>query len=258
MPPQRLQKILAQAGIASRRACERYILDGRVKVNGEIFSTLGSKADPGRDLIEVEGHGRLQREENVYIALHKPRLVVSTVVDPEGRATVLRVIDQSRAVGPRQFEGKLPRIFPVGRLDYDAEGLILLTNDGDLTHKLLHPRQHVPKTYMVRVRGSVAAASVEKLRRGIRLRESSGKLSPPTSTAEVQVIKEGASNTWVEMTIFEGRNHQIKRMWEAVDPRHTVSRLIRTSFAGIRLASLPNAAWRFLRPDEVTMLQRWQ
>ncbi|MED5464799.1 MAG: pseudouridine synthase [Myxococcota bacterium] len=255
MAEERLQKIIAAAGITSRRNAEQYILDGRVSVNGTVVNELGSKADPDRDEIRVEGFGKLSAQPKVYIALHKPVLVMSTVKDPEGRQTVLDVIESTRAQGHRQFEGALPRIFPVGRLDFNAEGLILLSNDGDLMHRLLHPRQHVPKTYAVKVRGRPDAKSLERLRNGVRLQNEDGSLTPKTLPSEVQITKQGPSNTWLEMTILEGRNHQVKRMCAAVG--HTVSRLIRTDFGGISLDPLPPGAWRFLSAVEIAQLEGW-
>lgn len=252
---ERLQKILAQSGVASRRAAEKLIVDGRVRVNGEVVSTLGAKADSEADTIEVEGHGTLSAEPLVYVLLHKPPQVVTTVHDPEGRHTVLDVMEMSRARGKRQFEGRMPRIYPVGRLDFDAEGALILTNDGELTHRLLHPKGQVPKTYLVKVRGRPEAKQLERLRRGVRLKDADGKLERPTRPAEVQVAKLGPSNTWLELTLFEGRHHQVKRMCEAIG--HGAVRLIRTDFAGIPLDDLPTGGWRYLRADELKRLRGW-
>ena len=201
---QRLQKILARAGVASRRAAETMIADGRVRVNGKVVSELGAKADTQKDTVEVDGIGVLRAEPLVYIALHKPVHVVSTVHDPEGRTTVLQLLEQSRAMGSRQCEGELPRVYPVGRLDFDAEGLMLLTNDGDMAQAMLHPRNHVPKTYMVKVRGRPDARALQRLRTGLRMRNDDGTWSRPTAPAEVSVAKEGNTNTWLELTIAEG------------------------------------------------------
>ena len=255
MASERLQKILAAAGIASRRAAERFIRDGRVKVNGAVVSTLGSKADPRTDRIEVEGHGVLEPEPQVYIAMHKPTGVVTTLDDPEGRPTVMSVINRSRAVGTKQHEGNLPRVFPVGRLDWDAEGILLLTNDGELANALLHPRHHVPKTYVVKIKGRPEAEALRRLTKGVRLKLEEGGLSRPTAPAEVRVIRESPANTWLELTIHEGRHHQIKRMCEAVG--HFVIRLIRIEFGGIGLDPLPAGAWRFLTNTEIKRLKAW-
>ena len=256
MAQQRLQKIIAEAGLASRRAAEKLITDGRVRVNGKIVKELGSKADATGDRIEVEGHGVLSAQPHVYVALHKPIHVISTVRDPEGRDTVIEVIERTRAVGKRGYEGELPRLFPVGRLDFDAEGLILLTNDGDLSNRLMHPRNHVPKTYLVKVKGRPDPKGLKRMAQGIRLLEPDGRASRRrTKPADVRIFKEGRANTWIEMTITEGRNHQIKRMCEAVGLM--VIRLIRTEFAGISIDPLPAGAWRFLSHDEVESLRRW-
>ncbi|HET6345513.1 MAG TPA: pseudouridine synthase [Myxococcota bacterium] len=256
MATERLQKIIAKAGLASRRAAEQLILDGRVRVDGEVVWELGSKADPVAQTVEVDGHGVLRAEPLVYIALHKPEHVVSTVHDPEGRATVLQLLEQSRAMGARPYEGNMPRIYPVGRLDFDAEGLILLTNDGALSHAMLHPKRHVPKTYMVKVRGRPDDVALERLRSGVRLRNEDGTWTHHTAPAEVRVVKEGRTNTWLELTLFEGRNHQVKRMCDAIG--HFTIRLIRTDFGGVELGDLPPAAWRFLTHPEIKQLKAWR
>jgi 23S rRNA pseudouridine2605 synthase len=255
MPQERLQKILARAGVASRRAAESYITEGRVRVNDVVVDTLGAKADPQRDKIEVQGLGILKAEPLVYIAMHKPPYVVSTVRDPEGRMTVMDVIRKSRATGKRQYEGDLPRLYPVGRLDFDAEGLILLTNDGALTQKLLHPKFHAPKTYVVKIEGRPEETTLQRLREGVRLKQEDGSRSRPTAPAEVRLVKKSPANTWVEVTVIEGRNHLIKRMFEAI--RHQVLRLIRVDFGGVEIGDLPTGAWRFLTPDEVHTLKHW-
>lgn len=255
MAEERLQKIIAAAGLTSRRNAEQYIVDGRVTVNGKVVTELGTKANTAHDEIRVEGFGVLSQQARVYIALHKPALVMSTAKDPEGRRTVLDVIESSRALGKRQFEGELPRIFPVGRLDYNSEGLLLLTNDGELSNRLIHPRHHVPKTYAVKVRGRPDARSLDRLRTGVRLKNEDGSPGPRTLPAEVKVTKEGPSNTWLEMVLFEGRNHQVKRMCDGIG--HSVSRLIRIDFGGISVDPLPPGAWRFLTPDEVHHLKAW-
>ncbi|MEE8408020.1 MAG: pseudouridine synthase [Myxococcota bacterium] len=257
MALERLQKILAAAGVASRRAAEKYVTDGRVKVNGKIVRELGAKADTATDAIEVQGFGVLTKEPLVYILLHKPPGVVTTVSDPEGRQTIIDVLQMSRAVGNRQYEGSLPRVFPVGRLDFDTEGVLLLTNDGELANQLLHPRHHVPKTYVVKIKGRPAPKQLERLRRGVRLKEKTGRLSRrPTAPAEVQVIRNSKVNTWLELTIVEGRHHQVRRMCQAIG--HSTLRLIRTEFGGLQVESLPTGAWRFLSVAEVEMLRAWQ
>jgi 23S rRNA pseudouridine2605 synthase len=256
MAQERLQKIIARAGISSRRAAESLIREGRVRVNGQVTRELGTRADPQQATVEVDGHGVVQAEPPVYIMVHKPPYVVSTAHDPEGRHTILEVVEKSRAAGPRQYEGGLPRVFPVGRLDFDAEGLILLTNDGPLTHAMLHPRRHVPKMYMVKVRGVPNAAALQALRTGVRMRRDDGTLTPLTAPAEVRLVKQTRSNSWLELTLFEGRNHQVKRMCDAVG--HSVNRLIRVDFGGVELGDLPTAAWRFLTHPEIKLLKQWQ
>lgn len=251
---ERLQKLIAQAGIASRRAAERLIVDGRVRVDGIVQRELGTRASRQQE-IAIDGLGTLHAEPKVYIALHKPEKVISAVTDPEGRDTVTDVIAASRAMGPRQHEGDLPRVYPVGRLDFDAEGLLLCTNDGALTQTLLHPRFHVPKTYMTKVSDEVPTRGLERLRNGVRLREPDGRLSRRTAPADVEVVPTKGKNTWLEITVVEGRNRQIKRMCEAIG--HPVLRLVRTSFAGILLDDLPSGAWRFLTTAELQTLQQW-
>ncbi|MBT6176967.1 MAG: rRNA pseudouridine synthase [Deltaproteobacteria bacterium] len=256
MAKERIQKIIAKAGIASRRKAETFITDGRVRVNGKLVTELGTKADLKHDNITVEGYGRLNPEPLVYILLHKPIHVISTAHDPEGRATVLEVIEKTRAMGKRSYEGELPRIYPVGRLDFDAEGLILLTNDGDFANQMTHPRYHVPRTYAVRIGGTPDDRALERMRRGVRLQNPDGSFTRPTAPAEVQITKRGSSNAWLEMTIFEGRNHQIKRMCLAIG--QTVNRLIRTDFGGVEIGEMQPGAWRFLTPDEVHGLKNWK
>jgi 23S rRNA pseudouridine2605 synthase len=256
MVQERLQKIISQAGLTSRRKAEEFITQGRVKVNGVMVNVLGSRADPKKDTIEVDGFGTLHRAKPVHVALHKPIHVISTVEDPEGRPTVVECLEERRAIGKRQFEGEMPRVFPIGRLDFDAEGLILLSNDGTLANELLHPRHHVPKTYLVKIRGGVDANTLERLKEGVRLSDEHGRLEKrKTKPADVTIFKEGPANTWLELTITEGRNHQVKRMCEAV--RLFVIRLIRTEFAGISIDPLGPGEWRFLSQGEVKKLKAW-
>lgn len=256
MSKDRLQKILARAGIASRRKSEEYITGGRVRLNGRLVTELGSRADPATDLIEIEGHGRVEAERTAYILLHKPASVVTSMSDPERRTTVLDLLMQSRARGKRIFEGELPRVHPVGRLDYDTQGALVLTNDGELTHRLLHPKHHVPKTYMVKVQGSPNDAALERLRAGVYLGEPGRRGQGfRTKACDVRVAKHSPSNTWLEMSLNEGRNHQVKRMCEAVG--HRVIRLIRTEFAGLEVDDLEPGAWRFLTREEVAGLKAW-
>ena len=252
----RVQKLIAQAGIASRRAAEQYIVGGRVSVNGKRVCALGVRADDRRDRVEVDGIGVLRREPLVYLAVHKPTHVMSTAHDPEGRQTVLDLVHSRRAMGRGAPEGELPRVYPVGRLDFDAEGLLLLTNDGTLTQALLHPRRHVPKTYRAKLSGIPDEGALARLRTGVRLRETDGSLSRRTGPAEVQVVKKNPHNCWLELTLFEGRNHQVKRMCSAIG--QFCDRLVRTHFAGIELdAQLPPGTWRALGANELANLRAW-
>ena len=237
MSSQRLQKILAQAGVASRRAAEVLITEGRVRVNGRIVRELGSRANPRRDRVEVDGR-RLVAERHVYCLLHKPRGVVTTLDDPEGRRTVkdlLRDIEQ--------------RVFPVGRLDFQTSGVLLLTNDGELAQALLHPRRSVPKTYHAKLEGQVDKERLEALRTGVVLDDGA-----KTAPAEVNVLRSDGKYTSLEITIAEGKNRQIHRMGEAIG--RTVVRLTRTSFAGLTLESLRAGQLRPLSALELADLKQ--
>ena len=234
--PERLQKIIARAGIASRRAAETLIAEGRVRLNGRIVTELGTTADSMRDKIEVDGK-RVVREKPVYYLLHKPREVVTTVSDPEGRQTVLELL-----------RGVPERVFPVGRLDYHTSGALLLTNDGEFANGLLKPRRAVPKTYIVKVRGKLAIPELDKLRNGVRLG------SYTTKPADVFVLREDSRNTVLQITLKEGKNRQIHRMIEALDKR--VQRLSRQSFADITVEDLRPGEWRPLRKRELEKVQK--
>ena len=234
---ERLQKVLAHAGIASRRAAERLIVAGRVTVNGTIVSELGTKVDPDRDAIKVDGK-RLHAPppQPTYIAFHKPRGVVTTMSDPEGRPTVRDYLSAVRV-----------RVYPVGRLDFDSEGLLLLTDDGALARDLMHPSSGVEKTYRAKVRGFPDPPTLDRLARGIHL---DGRR---TGKAEVRVVKAG-DNPWIEIGITEGRNRQVRRMLLAVG--HPVQRLRRIRYGGVDLGRLPPGGLRALRPAEVERLKR--
>lgn len=234
---ERLQKLLAGAGVASRRAAEHMILAGRVRVNGRIVSELGAKADPRHDRVEVDGT-RLVQERPVYYLLHKPRGVVTTLHDPEGRPTVAELLTDVPE-----------RVFPVGRLDFHTSGALLLTNDGELAHALLHPSQRVPRTYSVKLRGKVENSVVEALRRGVSI--GRGEIARPE---QVAIASRDAGNTWLTITLTEGKNREVHRMIEAVD--HRVSRLARISFAGIDITGLPAGAYRILTNDELRRLKK--
>ncbi|MEE9526515.1 MAG: pseudouridine synthase, partial [Syntrophobacteria bacterium] len=199
MQAERLQKILSKAGITSRRKAEGLILQGRVSVNGKIVRELGTKAVLGRDEIRVDGETLKPESEGVVLVLFKPRRCVTTLHDPQGRPTVA------------DFINKFPmRLYPVGRLDYDAEGLLLLTNDGELAHRLQHPRYKVPKTYLVKVRGHPPAEALAILQQGVNLEDGI------TAPAELIVVEDDQKATWLSLTLREGRKHQVKRMCAAV------------------------------------------
>ncbi|HET8938360.1 MAG TPA: pseudouridine synthase [Polyangiales bacterium] len=237
MSSQRLQKVLAQAGVASRRAAENLITEGRVRVNGRIVRELGARANPDKDRVEVDGR-RLVAQRHVYFLMHKPREVVTTLDDPEGRKTVkdlLRNINE--------------RVFPVGRLDFQTSGALLLTNDGDLAQALLHPTRAVPKTYNAKLEGDLDQARMEQLREGVVLDD--GKKTAP---AEVNIIRKDGKSTSVEITISEGKNRQIHRMGEAIS--RSVLRLTRISFAGLTIEGLRAGQMRPLSAVEVSDLKQ--
>jgi 23S rRNA pseudouridine2605 synthase len=258
MAAQRLQKIIAAAGIASRRKAEELITQGRVSVNGQIVTELGSKADPERDHVKVDGKLLHGPERNVYLLLNKPKGYVTTVSDPEGRPTVMDLV---RHVGER--------IYPVGRLDYASEGLLLLTNDGALANHLTRAASHVPKTYLVKVSGQPAEEDIDKLRRGLRIHGKPGQVggtpgaarSGPgphrapavrTAPAQVRLVRE-AENPWYELTLIEGKNRQIRRMFEEIG--HHVEKIKRVRYGPLTLDVEPGQ-FRALAPGEVASLQR--
>lgn len=239
---ERLQKILSAAGVASRRAAERLILDGRVSVNGRVVSGLGSKADPVADDIRVDGRRvRAAAVRRRYLLLNKPRGYVTTRRDPQGRRTVMELL-----------RGVREAVYPVGRLDYDSEGLLLLTNDGDLAAALTHPRHEVERVYEVRVAGVPDARALDRLRRGIVL---DGRRTAAAAVKLVHGARDRSATTAVlEMTLREGRNRQVRRMCEAVG--HPVQRLKRVRIGPITDAGLRPGAVRDLTPDEVRALKR--
>jgi 23S rRNA pseudouridine2605 synthase len=232
----RLQKILSQAGVASRRAAEKLMVDGRVSVNGRTVLELGTKADPAHDDIRVDGR-RIKAERPRYILLNKPRGYVTTRKDEKRRKTVLDLL-----AGVREY------VYPVGRLDYDTEGLLLLTNDGELAAHLTHPRHGVERTYEAHVAGMPDERAIEKLRKGIPL---DGRRTLP---ADVRLLnRDRDADGVVLITIREGRNRQVRRMCEAVG--HPVGRLKRIKFGPIGDRRLPVGAWRDLSAEEVGKLK---
>jgi len=236
----RLQKILSELGIASRRKAEALILQGNVTVNGQKAS-IGMKADPGTDYIKVFGKlvaGPRQRGmQKVYLMFHKPKGVVTTLSDPEGRPAVKDYLKEVKF-----------RVFPVGRLDFDSEGLLLLTNDGDFANAVMHPSRGIPKTYLAKINGHIEEDEIEKLRRGVKLEDGI------TLPAKVRRIRGTESNSWVEMTIREGKKRQIRRMLEKAG--HSVLKLKRVSIGGLKLGRLAPGELRQLTPDELRMIRK--
>jgi 23S rRNA pseudouridine2605 synthase len=232
----RLQKVLARAGVASRRAAEKLIEAGRVRVDGRVVTELGTRVDPRTSRVEVDGQ-RVVAEDAVYVVLHKPRGVVSTMSDPEGRPTVKTLLADVPA-----------RVYPVGRLDFNTSGVLLATNDGDFAVALMHPRKAVPKTYFVKVQGEMVPKDLERWRRGVELDDG------PTLPAKAKLLRHEGDKTWIELTITEGRNQQVRRMGEATGYR--VMRLARAAFADVTAEKLRPGEWRYLTADELTKLKR--
>ncbi|MDP4096682.1 rRNA pseudouridine synthase [Paenibacillus sp. P96] len=233
---ERLQKILAQAGVASRRKCEELILAGKVEVNGETVKELGTKADPAQDIITVNGKP-IKSEQKVYLMMNKPKGVITSASDPEGRKIVSDYL-----------KGVKERVYPVGRLDYDTEGLLLLTNDGEFANLLTHPRHHVPKTYVATVKGVPHGTELDKLRRGIQLEDG---MTAPAEVEYKDVDPDGKESV-ISITIYEGRNRQVRRMFEAIS--HPVIRLKRIAFGDLLLQNLKRGLMRPLTKDEVNRL----
>ena len=232
----RLQKFLAMSGVASRRASEKLIAEGRVTVNGLTVREMGVQVDEVNDRICVAGEQVKIQEEKHYLAYNKPMGEVTTVTDPEGRATVMD-----------KFRDYPVRLFPVGRLDYDSEGLILLTNDGDMMQNLLHPSHEVEKQYLVKVSNKVTSEEMHRLRQGVEL---DGRL---TSPANVRLVRYEAFDSVILVSIHEGRNRQVRRMFEAIG--HQVVALKRVGFGPIYLNDLPRGQWRRLTDVEVRKLK---
>ena len=255
MPSERLQKIIAAAGLASRRKAEELITSGLVSVNGHVVTELGTKADPSVDSIKVNGRLLSGAQQHIYLLLNKPKGYVTTVTDPEGRPTVLDLL-----------HGIKTRIYPVGRLDYLSEGLLVLTNDGALAQRLMHASSHIPKTYLVKVSGKPTEAQIAKLRGGMFLPPETKPLQPSKSaevsqrrrshsvhTAPIQIkLTRDAANPWFEITLIEGRNRQIRRMFEQVD--HHVEKIKRIRYGPLELDIEPGK-FRHLTQREVEALK---
>jgi 23S rRNA pseudouridine2605 synthase len=239
MPLERLQKLIAAAGIASRRKAEELIAAGRVTVNGAIVTELGTKADPASDKISVDGVPLQAREEFLYFLLYKPKGYVSTVSDPEGRATVIDLM-----------KGISARVYPVGRLDYASEGLLLMTNDGALAQKLTKAGSHVEKTYLVKIGGKPGEQDIARLRAGVTIELDDGR-RVKTSPAKIR-LAENVPNPWYEVVLIEGRNRQIRRMFERIG--FHVEKIKRVKLGPLELDVAPGK-FRALTRKEVTQLK---
>ena len=236
MPQERLQKLLAHAGISSRRKAEQLILEGRVMVNGSVITELGTKADPDHDHIKVDGKRVHAPEKPVYLALHKPKNCMTTVSDPEGRPTVMELL-----------RGVKARVYPVGRLDYQSEGLLLLTNDGEFAKRIMAASTHVPKTYIVKVNGTLSSEQEEKFRDGIALE---GKRTAP---AGLKIVRR-AENPWYEVRLMEGRKNQIRLMFKHFGK--LVEKLRRVRIGFLELGSLKPGDYRHLTPGELVRFRK--
>ena len=233
---ERLQKIMAERGVASRRSSEKIIAEGRVTVNGVVVDTLGFKADPDRDVIKVDGVPLPKKQvDPIYIMLYKPSGYITSACDERKRRTVLDLVNVDE------------RIYPVGRLDYNTSGLLILTNDGELTNGLLHPKGEVPKEYECAVTGIVTESTIDRLEKGVRLKDGN------TAPAKAYIKRKSGDKTIINITIHEGRNRQVRRMMEAVDLN--VVWLTRKSFAGLTLDGLKLSQWRYLDEMEVRRLK---
>lgn len=234
MATERLQKVLAAAGVCSRRQAEKLISDGRVTVDGQVVNTLGSKVDPAQQEIKVDGRS-LDRSGLVYYLLNKPRGYVTTMADPQGRPLVTSLL-----------KGVKARVFPVGRLDIDTSGALILTNDGDLTQKVLHPSNEINRTYRALVIGRPSEAKLDALRQGILLE---GRKTWPAS---LKVVGKERDSTTIEITIHEGRKRQVRKMFAAIG--HPVRELARTAYAKLELGNLPIGQFRELTPKDLEKL----
>ena len=237
--PIRLQKFLARAAVASRREAEQMILDGRISVDGVVVRELGARVDPDASTVKVDGRPVGTEGAFLYVLLYKPPQVMTTRHDPEGRPTVYQFL-----------KGLPPHLAYIGRLDWDAEGALLLTNDGDFAQLLAHPRFKVPKTYLVKVRHTPSNASLDRLRRGVRLDDG------PTQPADVEVVEiTDKGHAWLKVIIAEGRKNQIKRMMRAVG--HLTARIVRTHIGEVSVEGMEIGRWRHLSDEEVASLQEY-
>ena len=237
MPEERLQKYMARCGVASRRKAEELILNGDVKVNGSIVTELGSKINPERDEVDVFNKRIYEKDKHIYIKLYKPEGYVTTVKDQFNRRTVLDLININE------------RIYPVGRLDYNTSGLLLLTDDGETANKLMHPKYHIYKTYEADIKGNITQDSINKLRAGVM---TDGYKTAP---ARVRLLnqKDNPNISSVQISIYEGKNRQVRKMFETIG--HNVIKLKRISFGDINLGELKSGQWKYLSDDEIKFLK---
>ena len=238
---ERLQKLIAAAGVASRRHAEELITAGRVTVNGEVIKELGTKADPEKDHIKVNGkliNPQLQSREKIYVLLNKPRGYLSSVSDPEGRPLVTELLPRS-----------LGRLYPVGRLDFNTEGLLLLTNDGNFTNFITSAKNRVDKVYEVKVKGVPSETGIKRLRHGVTLEDGTR-----TAPAKITMLHETATNAWYEVLLHQGRNQQVRRMFELIG--HSVLKLRRVRIGFLTDEGLKPRGWRLLSPAEAARLMR--
>lgn len=235
MGEERLQKFISSCGVTSRRKAEELILNGSVKVNNVVVTTLGVKVDTENDVVTINDERIYKSENNIYIKLYKPEGYVTTVKDQFGRKCVIDLIDVKE------------RIYPIGRLDYDTSGLLLLTNDGDLANKLMHPKYHIYKTYIADVEGNINQNSIDKLTSGVVIDEYK------TAPAKVKIINSSKTSSKVQISIHEGKNRQVRKMFDAVG--HTVLKLKRISFGKIELSSLNSGQWSYLTNEEISFLK---
>jgi len=238
---QRLQKLIAAAGIASRRHAEELITSGRVSVNGKVVTELGAKADPDDDHIKVNGrliNRLLDRPDHIYVLLNKPKGYLTSMSDPEGRPLVIDLLPRS-----------LGRLHPVGRLDFNTEGLLLLTDDGELTNIVTSAKNQIAKIYKAKVKGVPSDKAIERLRRGVVIEEDER-----TARAEVRKLRGSEKNAWFKVRLYEGRNQQVRRMFDAIG--HSVIKLTRIQIGPLEMGSLPVGRWRHLTQREVARLKQ--
>jgi pseudouridine synthase len=232
----RLQKFLASAGVSSRREAERLIQGGRVAVNGQVIVTLGTRVNPEKDVVRLDGRRLRTEERRVYYLLHKPKGHITTSRDPQGRPTVLDLL-----------RGVKERVFPVGRLDWHSEGLLILTNDGELAYQLTHPSNHIAKVYRVKVKGIVPSAALQAVRRGLYL---NGRKSLPAQARRIT----SRTNSWLEITLYEGQKNQIRRTFDRLG--HPVLKLKRVAIGSLSDSKLKPGSFRPLTASEIRRLKR--